>query len=163
PRRSTTAPADDSMRQRTQLHDRDSARRTQGRCVSVSPAMDRAQRIALHGRWPRQTAKRAGRSRNGRPVHGDAESSAAGLPPDASHRGGDMDLWIHDFRTAADSQLTSEKDIGPVSAPAWSPDGLQVAYLVNRRTLHVIDVVGAPAQPGKRLIGGSGPLGRPTW
>jgi Tol biopolymer transport system component len=81
----------------------------------------------------------------------------------ASDRGGAMDLWIHDFRTGADSQLTAEKDKGPVSAPSWSPDGLQMAYLVNRRTLHVIDVVGVPAQAGKELMAGSGPLGRPTW
>jgi Tol biopolymer transport system component len=81
----------------------------------------------------------------------------------ASDRGGSMDLWIHDFRSKADTQLTAEKDKGPVSAPAWSPDGLQIAYLINRRTLHVVDVGGDAGRAGKMLIGASNPLGRPTW
>ncbi len=78
----------------------------------------------------------------------------------ASDRGGHMDLWVHDFRTNADAQLTEEH--GAVSGPAWSPDGNHIAYLVDHRTLTTITLQRdthnfnfASSTPGE--------LGRPTW
>ncbi|PYQ97467.1 MAG: hypothetical protein DMF97_13890, partial [Acidobacteria bacterium] len=41
-------------------------------------------------------------------------------------RGGQMDLWIHDFRTARDTRLTHD---GGATGAAWSPDGAHIAYL----------------------------------
>jgi Tol biopolymer transport system component/imidazolonepropionase-like amidohydrolase len=78
----------------------------------------------------------------------------------ASDRGGQMDLWTIDLRTGRFEQLTQSR--GSVSGPAWSPDGNHIAYLVDHRTLSVLDLqrdehhfaFTAPAR---------GELGRPTW
>jgi Tol biopolymer transport system component len=82
----------------------------------------------------------------------------------SSDRGGNMDLWIHSFRTNEDRQVTREE--GGVSAAAWSPDGSRIAYLVDGRRLVVTRL-----KPGKcvggdeRLLppGIQTELGRPTW
>jgi hypothetical protein len=79
----------------------------------------------------------------------------------ACDRGGQMDLWVHDFRTRADTQLTAEK--GPVSGPTWSPDGREIAFLVNRRDLHVINAATRGQRPFRTQTGAWTELGRPTW
>jgi Tol biopolymer transport system component/imidazolonepropionase-like amidohydrolase len=78
----------------------------------------------------------------------------------ASDRGGNMDLWVHDFRTNADAQLTEEH--GAVSGAAWSPDGNHIAYLVDHHALAAITLhrdthlfTFESSTPGE--------LGRPTW
>ena len=78
----------------------------------------------------------------------------------ASDRGGHMDLWVHDFRTNVDTQLTDEH--GAVSGAAWSPDGNHIAYLVDHRTLAAITL----QRDTHNFIFESsipGELGRPTW
>jgi Tol biopolymer transport system component len=79
----------------------------------------------------------------------------------ACDRGGKMDLWVHDFRTRTDSQLTEEK--GPVSGPAWSPDGQEIAFLVDRRDLHVVHAATGGQRPFRTQMGPWTELGRPTW
>src|SRR6185436_14690902 len=75
-------------------------------------------------------------------------------------RGGRMDLWVHDFRTNGQRQLT---DRGGVSGAAWSPDGNHIAFLVNNRELTAITV-----RPDQHRIAidpqpTAGEIGRPTW
>jgi Tol biopolymer transport system component len=81
----------------------------------------------------------------------------------ASDRRGNMDVWIHNFRTNVDHQVTHEE--GRVSGIAWSPDGSRLAYLVDRRELVVKRLrqgrcVGVDERV--RPPGGS-EIGRPTW
>jgi Tol biopolymer transport system component/imidazolonepropionase-like amidohydrolase len=79
----------------------------------------------------------------------------------ACDRGGNMDLWVHDFRTRADTQLTAEK--GPVSGPAWSPDGQEIAFLVNRHDLHMVNAATGAQRPFRTRTGAWTEIGRPTW
>src|SRR5262249_37828811 len=85
----------------------------------------------------------------------------------ASDREGRMDLWVHDFKTNENTQLTSN---GGVSGPAWSPDGAHIAYVVDghevwvastRRDEHAFvnpalatpcEIGRPPRGPGQRLI-----------
>src|SRR5437867_2062640 len=39
------------------------------------------------------------------------------------------DLWVFDVATAKGTQITVSKERESASAPAWSPDGSQVAYI----------------------------------
>ena len=79
----------------------------------------------------------------------------------ACDRGGNMDVWVHDFRGGADVQITKEK--GPVSGVAWSPDGQDIAFLVNRSELHVVSVATGDRRPPSTSILPSRERGRPTW
>jgi len=78
----------------------------------------------------------------------------------ACDRAGSMALWVHDFRSDADMQITMDGEKGTVSEPAWSPNGQRIAYLVNRRALHVVDV-----ESGISRVWMQHPtdLGRPSW
>ncbi len=78
----------------------------------------------------------------------------------ASDRGGRMDLWVHDFRTNTDAQLTEEH--GAVSGPAWSPDGNHIAFLVDHRRLTTITLQ-RDQHNFNFASTWSGELGRPTW
>jgi Tol biopolymer transport system component len=79
----------------------------------------------------------------------------------ASDRGGNMDVWIRNFRTGTEAQLTREK--GPVSGVAWSPDGQDIAFLVNRGDLRIVSVATGALRPSRPSILPSGERGRPTW
>src|SRR5207253_88131 len=78
----------------------------------------------------------------------------------SSDRGGRMDLWVHDFRTNEERQIT---DRGGVSGAAWSPDGNHIAFLIDRRQLSAVTLrrdqhtiaIDSHATPGE--------IGRPTW
>lgn len=78
----------------------------------------------------------------------------------ASDRAGGMDLWIHDFTTNEEVQITK---VGAVSGPAWSPDGAHIAYVVDGRTVQIATL--RPDEhkiPMTSLSSGAG-IGRPTW
>ena len=78
----------------------------------------------------------------------------------ASDRGGHMDLWVRDLRGSRNEQLTEER--GAVSGAAWSPDGNHIAFLLDHRTLSVIDL----QRDQHRFAftsAGTGELGRPAW
>src|SRR4051812_7000734 len=78
----------------------------------------------------------------------------------ASDRGGHMDLWLHDFRGNGNTQLSEEH--GAVSGPAWSPDGNHIAYVVDHRTLIVLDLR-ADSHRFAFESAAAGEIGRPTW
>ena len=79
-----------------------------------------------------------------------------------SDRGGTMDLWMKDFVSGADTQLT--EGTGFASGPSWSPDGSRVAFLINRREPMIVDVATARRTPLPRTVTGSATVrGRPTW
>jgi Tol biopolymer transport system component/imidazolonepropionase-like amidohydrolase len=78
----------------------------------------------------------------------------------ASDRSGHMELWVRDFRTNMETQLTRER--GTVSGAAWSPDGNHIAYIVGHRMLSAVTL-----RRDSHLFtfdtAAAGELGRPTW
>ncbi|OLC40193.1 MAG: hypothetical protein AUH43_26925, partial [Acidobacteria bacterium 13_1_40CM_65_14] len=78
----------------------------------------------------------------------------------ASDREGRMDLWVHDFKTNEDAQITRD---GGVSGPAWSPDGAHIAYLVDGRGVAIVTVRRDEHQFQVTKGGGSNEIGRPSW
>jgi dipeptidyl aminopeptidase/acylaminoacyl peptidase len=79
----------------------------------------------------------------------------------ACDRGGNMDVWVHDFRNGTDVQITRER--GPVSGVSWSPDGQDIAFLVNRSDLHIVSLANGGRRPQSPSIIGSRDRGRLTW
>ena len=71
-----------------------------------------------------------------------------------------MDLWVHDFKTNVDAQITRD---GGVSGPAWSPDGAHIAYLVDSRGVEIATVRRDEHQFQVTKGGGSNEIGRPSW
>jgi Tol biopolymer transport system component len=63
-----------------------------------------------------------------------------------SDREGTDHLYIYDFRTSKERQLT--KGSGPDDRAAWSPDGKSIAYIHALKELHVID----PASGDDKLL-----------
>ena len=57
-----------------------------------------------------------------------------------SERDGGSSLYVYNFGTQAERALTHGSDID--LAPTWSPDGKQLAFLRNRRELHVLTLAG---------------------
>jgi Tol biopolymer transport system component/imidazolonepropionase-like amidohydrolase len=79
----------------------------------------------------------------------------------ASDRGGHMDLWAHDLRTNATTQLTHLREA--VSGPAWSPDGSQIAFLGDRHEIRTVRVGPGDCRGGAVGTAVARELGRPTW
>jgi Tol biopolymer transport system component len=79
----------------------------------------------------------------------------------SSDRGGHMDLWVHDFRTNQDTQLTQGR--GAVSGAAWAPDGNHIAFLMDRRSPQILDVRRDSHRLTVPVMPMGGELGRPTW
>lgn len=77
----------------------------------------------------------------------------------SSDRTGHMELWVHDFVSNADAQVTRER--GSVSGAAWSPDGSHIAYLVDRRGVTTVRVGPGDGAGGTLPVGQE--IGRPTW
>jgi Tol biopolymer transport system component len=80
----------------------------------------------------------------------------------SSDRGGEMDLWVHDFRTNEDRQITRDAG-GRVTGAAWSPDGSQLAYLVDRRSVLTTRIAPGKCPGGGERMPLGRDLGRPTW
>jgi Tol biopolymer transport system component len=78
----------------------------------------------------------------------------------ASDRGGRMDLWVHDFKTNEDTQLTKD---GGVSGPAWSPDGVHIAYVLNGREIWVASTRRDEHAFVNPALTAVAEIGRPTW
>jgi len=77
----------------------------------------------------------------------------------STDRTGKMELWIHDFASNRDTQMTRER--GSVSGAAWSPDGSHVAYVVDRRGVNTVRVAPGDGRGGSFATGQE--IGRPTW
>ena len=56
----------------------------------------------------------------------------------ASDRNGSSNLYVYDFGSRSETQLTSGAGNSDVT-PHWSPDGKHIAYVRNATELHVID------------------------
>jgi len=78
----------------------------------------------------------------------------------ASDREGRMDLWVHDFKTNEDAQITKE---GGVSGPAWSPDGAHIAYLAGGHAIYIATIRRDEHAFTSTSLATIGELGRPTW
>jgi Tol biopolymer transport system component len=78
----------------------------------------------------------------------------------ASDREGRMDLWIHDFQTNEDKQITKT---GGVSGAAWSPDGAHIAYLVDGHAVQIATLRRDSHNLPLTSLDSPGGLGRPTW
>jgi len=74
----------------------------------------------------------------------------------ASARGGAMHLFLYDFATRAETQLTDgpKNDVGAT----WSPDGKSIAYFRGGKELRVVD----PATKQDRVLA-TGQLDRPPF
>jgi len=58
-----------------------------------------------------------------------------------SERDGGSSLYLYDFTTQSERALTHGLDID--TGPAWSPDGKNIAFIRNRKELHVISLDGS--------------------
>jgi Tol biopolymer transport system component len=80
----------------------------------------------------------------------------------ASDRGGSMDIWVRDFATGRDVQLTRMPEAE--MAPAWSPDGQSIVFVSNiayeQGEVYVVPAAGG--QPRLILPRSFGP-GYPSW
>ncbi|HYJ70143.1 MAG TPA: hypothetical protein VEX15_21025 [Nocardioidaceae bacterium] len=77
----------------------------------------------------------------------------------SSDRGGTLDIWLRDFDSGEDRQLTNLADLAAVSA-SWSPDGTQLAFLDQTGALHAVDVASGDVQ---QVYAATFEPGRPTW
>ena len=75
----------------------------------------------------------------------------------SSDRDGAWHLYLYDFGTRAETQLTrgSANDV----TPRWSPDGRKVAFVRGGRTLHVLDV----ATGAEKQLVSNASLSRPPF
>ena len=80
----------------------------------------------------------------------------------SSDRRGGMELWLHDFTTNDERQLTHDSG-GRVSGAAWSADGSQIAYLVDRRDVRTVQLRRGDCAGGAEVSTVPRELGRPTW
>src|SRR5262245_28477029 len=78
----------------------------------------------------------------------------------ASDRDGRMNLWVHDFKTNEDTQLTKD---GGVSGAAWSPDGSHIAYVVDSREISVVSIRRDEHVFTNPTLATPSEIGRPTW
>ena len=80
-------------------------------------------------------------------THTDAAESAPQWSPDStkvvyrSERDGGSSLYLYDFATQSERALTHGTDID--SGQTWSPDGKSIAFIRNRKELHVISLDGS--------------------
>ena len=75
----------------------------------------------------------------------------------SSEREGAWHLFLYDFGTRAEIQLT--KNAASDVAPRWSPDGRRIAFVRGGRALHVLDVA---AGTEKQIIADAS-LSRPPF
>jgi Tol biopolymer transport system component/imidazolonepropionase-like amidohydrolase len=78
----------------------------------------------------------------------------------ASDRDGRMNLWVHAFETNEELQLTKD---GGVSGPAWSPDGMHIAYVLNGREIWIASIQRDEHVFTNPSLASPSEIGRPTW
>jgi Tol biopolymer transport system component/imidazolonepropionase-like amidohydrolase len=73
----------------------------------------------------------------------------------SSDRGGEMDLWVRDFRSGADRRVAPGGE-----KASWSPDGTRLAFLDPASQLRVVDV---KTLEGRQVHPRLMEPGRPSW
>jgi Tol biopolymer transport system component/imidazolonepropionase-like amidohydrolase len=73
----------------------------------------------------------------------------------SSDRDGSMDLWIRDLPSGSDRKVAA----GAMAA-AWSPDGLEIAFLDLEAQLQIVDVAGGGVRKAHDRLNEPG---RPSW
>ncbi len=103
--------------------------------------------VAAHGDIFAASAKDGGEPQ--RITTSDAAESSPAWSPDSnklvylSERDGGSSLYEYDFNSNSERALTHGIDVD--QAPVFSPDGKSIAYLRNRKQLHVITLADTPA------------------
>ncbi|HKC60820.1 MAG TPA: amidohydrolase family protein [Myxococcales bacterium] len=75
----------------------------------------------------------------------------------STDRAGTMDVWIHDFRTGAETNVTNNPNEAEVSA-AWSPDDRSIAFQDHAGVTWTVDLATGTTKP----VGPVNAQGRPT-
>lgn len=75
------------------------------------------------------------------------------------------DVWVVDVATGRGTQITTNKAREPVQAPAWSPDGQQVAYVAMRGSRYGIYRKSSAGQGDEELLyqHAGGPIVLTDW
>src|SRR3989441_5113473 len=64
----------------------------------------------------------------------------------STDRAGTMDVWIHDFRTGAETNVTNNPNEAEVSA-AWSPDDRSIAFQDHAGVTWTVDLATGTTKP----------------
>lgn len=77
----------------------------------------------------------------------------------STDRGGTLDLWLHDFATGEERQLTNLPSAAATSG-SWSPDGSRIAFLDQDGALHEVEVASGEI---RRVYDALWEPGRPSY
>jgi tricorn protease len=110
--------------------------------------------VAAHGEIFAAGAKEGGEPQ--RLTYTEAAESDPQWSPDStklvyrSERDGGSSLYLYDFTTSSEHALTHSLDLDV--APSWSPDGKSLAFLRNRKELHVLTLDDKSAIKADKVI-----------
>ena len=123
-----------------------------------------ARQITLFDREGKEVGAVGPRDLFNQPLLSPDGKRVAVIKTDLSFEKENNDLWIYDVATGKGVQITSSKAREGASAPAWSPDGSQVAYVALRDGTFGLYRKGSNGEGAEELLyKGSAPMTITDW